>query len=117
MKGKPLIPFFLIAMLGLMLTLGLSLIGVYQQADDGEEDPASMDPVEYGEELVNSNCISCHGENLEGASGPAIADVGSRLSEEEIIDISVNGIGSMPAGIANPEEAQAIAQYLLSLEE
>lgn len=117
MKVNPLIPYFVIAVLGLMLTLGLSLIGVFQQADDGEEDPASMDPVEYGEELVNANCISCHGENLEGASGPAIREAGSVFSEDEIIDISMNGIGNMPAIIGNPEEADAIAQYLISLSE
>ena len=24
------------------------------------------------EKIVNANCIACHGQNLEGASGPAL---------------------------------------------
>jgi len=35
------------------------------------------------EQVVQQNCISCHGENLEGAGNfPALNDVGSRLSQE-----------------------------------
>ncbi|MGY4690335.1 cytochrome c550 [Salibacterium sp. K-3] len=116
MKGKPLIPFFLIAVAGLLLTLGLSLVGVNQQAGDGEEG-GEQDPVARGEEVVNENCISCHGENLEGGSGPALTDVGNKLSAEEIADIAQNGKGDMPSGIATAEEAQAVAEYLMSLSE
>nr|WP_275899628.1 cytochrome c [Bacillus piscicola] len=98
--------------------LGLSLVGFYQQADDSEGGEAEKeDPVEYGEELVSSSCISCHGENLEGASGPDIHDVGAKMSKEEIADIAQNGVGAMPSGIANPEEAAAIAEYLTSIAE
>ncbi|MFZ4452000.1 cytochrome c550 [Salibacterium aidingense] len=118
MKGKPLIPFFLIAVAGLLLTLGLSLVGVNQQAGDGgEEEAAEQDPVEYGEEVAMENCVSCHGDNLEGASGPDLTTAGEKYSAEEIADIAQNGTGDMPSGIANAEEAQAIAEYLMSLSE
>ncbi|MDQ0299734.1 cytochrome c550 [Salibacterium salarium] len=117
MKGKPLIPFFLIAVVGLLLTLGLSIVGVNQQADDESGDTEEQDPVEYGEEVVMESCVSCHGDNLEGASGPAIVDAGDDHSAEEIADIAQNGIGDMPSGQANAEEAQAIAEYLMSLSE
>lgn len=100
-----------------MLMLGLSLVGFYVSTGETEEEGADMDPVELGEEVVTSNCTSCHGENLEGASGPAIENVGAEMSNEEIADIAVNGVGSMPGGIASPEEAEAIAEYLTSIAE
>ncbi|SDH48373.1 cytochrome c550 [Alteribacillus persepolensis] len=119
MKNKPLIPFLITAVAGLLLMLGLSLVGVnQQQAGEDGEDAEQQDPVEYGEELVNENCISCHGENLEGQGDyPAINDSGEQYSAEELADIAQNGIGDMPGGIANPEESQAIAEYLMSLSE
>ncbi|RNF38188.1 cytochrome c551 [Planococcus salinus] len=93
----------------------------------GEEttEPADEAPVENpgGEEaeestvdaeaVVNQNCTSCHGENLEGAGNfPALNDVGSRLSEEEIREIIDEGQGSMPPDIIEGEEADAVAQWL-----
>lgn len=65
------------------------------------------------EKIVNSKCISCHGGNLEGQGNfPALNDVGSRLSEEEILDVLENGKGAMPAGLVTGEEAQAVAEWL-----
>lgn len=65
------------------------------------------------EQVIQQNCISCHGENLEGAGNfPPLNDVGSRLSEEEILDIIENGKGAMPANIIQGEEAQVVAEYL-----
>lgn len=65
------------------------------------------------EQVVNQNCTSCHGENLEGAGNfPALNDVGSRLSEEEIRQIIDEGEGAMPADIIEGEEADAVAQWL-----
>ncbi|QCR33634.1 cytochrome c551 [Lysinibacillus sp. SGAir0095] len=66
-----------------------------------------------GEELVNANCISCHGGNLEGMGNtPSLADVGGRLSEEEIHDVIVNGRGGMPKGLLQGEDAEAAAAWL-----
>lgn len=65
------------------------------------------------EAIVQQNCISCHGENLEGAGNfPPLNDVGARLSEEEIRGVIDNGKGAMPAGIIEGEEADAVAKWL-----
>lgn len=66
--------------------------------------------------LEDNTCLSCHGANLEGGSGPAL--VGTALSEDEIMDIAVNGIGSMPAGLfqGTDEELQQMAEYIKSIE-
>lgn len=78
-------------------------------ADSGDGDTATID----AEQVVQQNCISCHGENLEGQGNfPALNDVGSRLSEEEIAGVIENGQGAMPAGIIKGEEAAAVAKWL-----
>lgn len=66
-----------------------------------------------GEELVKKNCTSCHGGNLEGMGNtPALSDVGSRLSEEEILDVIVNGRNAMPKGLLTGDDAKAAAAWL-----
>ncbi|MGM0897777.1 MAG: cytochrome c551 [Bacillota bacterium] len=98
----------------------------------GEEETSPEEPADTGgeteetetetstvdaEAVIQQNCISCHGENLEGAGNfPALNDVGSRLSEEEILAIIENGAGAMPANIIEGEEAQAVAEYLANQE-
>lgn len=81
-------------------------------ADSGGEETASID----AEQVVQQNCISCHGENLEGAGNfPALNDVGSRLSQEEILSVIENGQNAMPADIIEGEEATAVAEYLANM--
>ncbi|MFS0575466.1 cytochrome c551 [Sporosarcina sp. 179-K 3D1 HS] len=74
----------------------------------GGGETASADP----EALYKNSCIGCHGGNLEGASGPALNDVGSRYSAEEINTIIVDGKGGMPPGLLKGEEAQVVAEWL-----
>ena len=65
------------------------------------------------EEHYKKSCISCHGHELVGAAGPPLANVGSKLSEEEIYDIIVNGQGSMPSGTAEDDKAaHQLAEWL-----
>lgn len=64
------------------------------------------------EAVVQSSCVSCHGGNLEGLSGPALDKIGDKLSEEEIHDVIINGQGGMPGGIVKGEEADAVAEWL-----
>ncbi|MDN7226209.1 cytochrome c [Planococcus liqunii] len=76
---------------------------------DSSGSETSIDP----EQVVQQNCISCHGENLEGAGNfPALNNVGSRLSEEEIRGVIDNGQGAMPPDIIEGEEADAVAKWL-----
>lgn len=69
-----------------------------------------------GETLVQKNCTTCHGGNLQGmGKTPALNDVGARLSADEIKEIVVNGTsGGMPPYGKNFEEAQIeeIVKYL-----
>ena len=66
-----------------------------------------------GEALVKETCVTCHGGNLEGMGNtPSLADVGERLSEEEIQDVILNGRGGMPGGLLQGEDAEAAAAWL-----
>ncbi len=76
--------------------------------DSGTEKTA----VSAGEEVYQQNCLSCHGENLEGGFGPALDKIGSEYSEEEILHVIHNGKGQMPANVVEGEEAEAVAAWL-----
>lgn len=116
MNRNPLIPFGLIAGIGIILMFTFSFVGLdnmkeMAQADEGgavEEKAADATP----EEIFAGSCASCHGQNLEGAVGPALDKVGGKYSAAEIEDIIINGKGTMPPGMAGPEEAKKLAEWL-----
>ncbi|MGM0843816.1 MAG: cytochrome c551 [Bacillota bacterium] len=68
------------------------------------------------EKIVNQKCSSCHGGNLEGGMAPALNNIGSQLSEDEIHSIIVNGKGAMPKNIIEGDEAEAVAEWLANRE-
>lgn|SRR5699024_6009825 len=74
--------------------------------NDEEAEQLGDDVVDV-EELIKSNCASCHSGDFELAAGE------SNLSAEEIEDIIKDGIGSMPAiDSVTDEETTMIANYL-----
>ncbi|UBH15944.1 cytochrome c551 [Macrococcus armenti] len=86
--------------------LGLTACG----GNEPEKKTTSSDP---GAEIyANNSCVGCHGRDLEGASGPNLQKVGSKLSEKEIHDIIINGKGSMPGKVVDGEDADKVAKYL-----
>lgn len=119
MKRNPLLPFALIAVLGVGIMFILSFQGL-NKADKlakekenggGKSEEVAKNP----EDIVQASCISCHGNSLEGGMGPALDKIGATLSEDEIKDIIVNGVPgtAMPAGLVQGEENQtAVAKWL-----
>jgi cytochrome c551 len=83
--------------------------------DTANESSEDAEVIATGEAVVNQACISCHGTNLEGGFGPALQNIGDTYSKEEIIDVLINGKGSMPGNLAEGSE-EAVAVYLLSLQ-
>ncbi|MUV39615.1 hypothetical protein JNUCC1_03493 [Lentibacillus sp. JNUCC-1] len=120
MKKNAVIPYAIIASIGILMVIVLSTAGVFQreniqqEAEGGEEQSAeegeSMDP----EEIFQSNCMSCHGEDLSGSgSAPALTEVGADHSKEDIKKIIINGTdGGMPGGLVNNEQADKLAEWL-----
>ncbi|WP_100372407.1 cytochrome c550 [Bacillus sp. FJAT-45037] len=123
MRGRPLLPFAIIAIVGILLMISLSFIGLNQReamnADEVEEEVTEFeDPVTAGEGLAQASCIGCHGGDLGGGSGPALTSLEGSYSQDQITDVILNGIGTMPAiSNLNDVEADAISQYLLSISE
>jgi mono/diheme cytochrome c family protein len=59
--------------------------------------PQSVDPQSAGYQVFTGRCAGCHGADLQGRSGPNLAQVGAKLSKEQIEDRIKNGGGGMPA--------------------
>ncbi|MGD6967669.1 c-type cytochrome [Rossellomorea vietnamensis] len=64
------------------------------------------------EKIVNQKCSSCHGGDLSGGMGPALKNIGSELSADEILSVIQNGKGAMPKNIIEGDEAEAVADWL-----
>ncbi|AKG73215.1 c-type cytochrome [Salinicoccus halodurans] len=95
--------------------------GVTTEEESSEEGSEGSDSADAGDaELAKqtyeqSNCMSCHGEDLSGGSGPALTNVGSKLSEDEIRTKIEEGGGGMPAGLVTDEEQlDALVTWLSS---
>jgi cytochrome c551 len=65
------------------------------------------------DKVFQANCATCHGGNLEGrGNAPALANVGSELSEDEIHNVIQNGRNGMPGGLIQGEELEAVTKWL-----
>ena len=96
----------------LALLFGSALVLAACGGDDGGSSGSSTQS--EGEKLVMQSCASCHGGNLQGRGNtPDLNKVGSRLTEEEILDIIVNGTDNgMPDGMLKGEDAEKAAAWL-----
>lgn len=76
----------------------------------GEADkiPASVDPVQ----VYKKSCVSCHGDNLQGATAPNLQHIGKTMTKEDILNKILNGGDRMPAGVAKGADAEALAEWL-----
>jgi len=68
-------------------------------------------------ELYKQNCLSCHGDQLQGRVGPGLQNVGERLTKEEIARLITNGKGGMPsfASRLQEENIESLADWLSGL--
>jgi cytochrome c550 len=121
MNRNPIVPFILIMVFGIGLMFFLSFKGLGDSKDlakeaEGGEEPKTEEVASNPEDLYKSaGCIGCHGDAYQGVSGPALTGVGERLSKDEIKDVIVNGKGTMPAGMVAAENADAVADWLMTL--
>mgnify|MGYP001232318950 CR=1 FL=1 len=114
MSRNPVIPYGIMAVIGIVAIIVISYVGVnHRQA---QENPAEV--VELDAEAIYKNqCAHCHGDDLSGLGAPALTEVGSKFSQEEITDIIIHGTDNgMPGGLVNNEQAEVIAEWLSGLE-
>jgi mono/diheme cytochrome c family protein len=82
-----------------------------------DENAADYNQVNHGKAIYIQYCKTCHGEDGRlGAAGSTDLSL-SRLSRQEIIDITLNGRRSMPpfSSVLNANEAEAVAAYTETL--
>ncbi|TCP32360.1 cytochrome c551/cytochrome c550 [Scopulibacillus darangshiensis] len=114
MKRNPLMPFALIATLGIVFVIVLSVWGgnIVQdrqaKKNGGGEKQEQMKP----DKIFAQNCSSCHGQNLEGGAGPNLQKIGSKISKKQILDQIKNGGGGMPGNLISGDAAQKVADWL-----
>ena len=68
--------------------------------------------------LQNKQCRNCHSLNgVGGLRGPALDDLASRMTEDQMIRQVLQGGGNMPAygNALNPAETKALVSFLMTL--
>ncbi|MBB6451220.1 mono/diheme cytochrome c family protein [Geomicrobium halophilum] len=91
----------------LMMVIGGSAMLLAACGDESEEAGDTMDPAE-GEGLYEENCLSCHGDDMDGGTGPAL----DGYSADEVVTAIEEGPGTMPADLVEGEEAESVAAYV-----
>lgn len=120
MNRNPIIPFVVIMVLGVFAMFMMSFKGLGDMEEIAAEQEGGGEQTETvaatPEELYEQKgCIGCHGGDYTGGVGPALTGVGDKLSQDEIVNILVNGKGSMPGGLVTAEQAPAVAEWLATL--
>lgn len=100
--------------MGTSLVLALAACGGGGSNDGGSNDKGGKESASAGDpaKIFSQKCSTCHGENLQGGMGPKLADVGSRLSKDQIKTTIEKGRGGMPAGLIKGDELEKVADWL-----
>ncbi|GAB4073427.1 hypothetical protein GCM10028778_09410 [Barrientosiimonas marina] len=128
MRKNAVIPYALIAGIGILLVIVVSFVGLNQQKaiqEDDEQQEQAGDQEDQngddssgkktsvdGEKVFQNNCASCHGQDLSGKVGPALDTIGSDHSKEDIKNIIAEGPGNMPPGVVKGDKREAVAKWL-----
>lgn len=119
MKRNPVIPYAIIAVIGIVAIVFISVLGTHQRDDIKAAEEGGGNTQENGEvsddpeQIFEANCSACHGSDLSGGMGPDLTKVGADHSAEDIIDIIHNGKGNMPPQKqVVDEEAKTLAEWL-----
>lgn len=105
----------------ILLTAGFSIVlllgacgGNEEEAEEAAVIGDGQATAEDGEAVYRAaSCFSCHGADLEGASGPNLQEVGARLSEDQIRTVVVEGTNIMPGGmVEDPEDLDHLVEWL-----
>lgn len=99
--------------------LSLTVAGLLAGCGAGGDGGANSDQQAGAQKLevptvYQNNCLSCHGNQLQGRTGPNLQKVGSKLNEEQILKLIREGKGGMPAygNRLSEDELTSLASWL-----
>ena len=72
---------------------------------------------EQAEATVKANCITCHGDQLQGAAGPNLQKIGAELTADELYSIITKGKGGMMPSFKDRLKEEEIANVAMWLAE
>ncbi len=80
----------------------------------------TADQASAGAEVYSLSCASCHGQQLEGVSGPALKGAAfgtlaaaQSLTADAMLDVISGSMPQSDPGSLKPEEYNAVAAYIL----
>lgn len=65
------------------------------------------------EVLYKQSCLACHGSNLQGAAGPAVTNIASKFTAEEVKTLIMDGKGMMPGDTLTEGQADIVTEWLM----
>lgn len=85
-----------------------------QAPDTGAAGGGTAVNAEEAQSVYQSNCMACHAADLSGGMGPALKDIGARMSQDQIAGIITNGQGRMPgfSGRLSDDQVNNLAAWL-----
>jgi cytochrome c551 len=66
-----------------------------------------------GESIYNGSCAACHGDKLQGAVGPTVANIKSKYSEADVLKIINEGTKKMPGNLLDKEKSEIVTKWLM----
>ncbi|ENQ3105948.1 cytochrome c551 [Bacillus sp. 491mf] len=100
----------------LTIVLGASLaltVGACGKKEESKpSSPGQAASGDSAEKVFQKSCAGCHGNDLQGLSGPELKKVGGKYSQEEIEKIIAKGRGSMPGGVIQGEDVKKVSEWL-----
>jgi cytochrome c551 len=66
-----------------------------------------------GESIYKESCAACHGDKLQGAVGPSVANMKSKYSEAEVLKIINEGTKKMPGNLLTEEKSEIVTKWLM----
>ena len=104
-----------------LLILAMVLVACGNDGDDGEvggnDDNGSeaSEDEDKADEIYQTNCSSCHGDDLSGDNGPDLQTIGNDMSKDEILEQIEEGGDGMPADIIEGDDADTVASWLAEM--